>query len=624
VAATLCCIVFFCTVAVPDSSAEFSPENLPADTYAYLALGSVDEALRAFDSSPWGRLTQSSEFGPFWRDSLEKFHRKIVTPLERELRAELGEYLRLLDGPLLLALIASERTDILLNDSCLLIAQTRQNPERLRALLEKQKENWKRDGVEVPVQKVEEVEFCCFTLSREVLERFIVQLGAPEGSFFAGVEGFPAGGVNLWVGLEKRSLILALGDLSVAGKALRAEAGRAPRLKSLQSHVVQERAVFRNTLVQFWVQPPPIVKALHGLFQRSMEALEAETAAAGRKLNPFFPNPALLLDSLHLESIRSIGAGWTLEEGRMRCRFHLESPVAIRKGLSELLNAAEMGDCRTPEFVPAGALSAWRLRMKLPEALAALDRVSNEAYPLKRLLFLGFEEGYSRAAPELDLAEGLLKPLGRELLFYEVAPVAAKAGQPDWVCLVGSAEPALFLSSLQMLGLHTRKAIGLDFPYVLKQAGGAGAIGVYQAEPLRSEGGLAPLYLAALGERGEGSGYIAISSAEAPLRELQKSMAAANPGSGAARKVEAPLFFFREENSLEKTRFLWERFRGSGTTAAGESVPLSQALPFPLNRLDYGALPAFESCVRYFCTATLVSLTVTPQGLDGTVLKVFP
>jgi hypothetical protein len=64
--------------------------------------------------------------------------------------------------------------------------------------------------------------------------------------------------------------------------------------------------------------------------------------------------------------------------------------------------------------------------------------------------------------------------------------------------------------------------------------------------------------------------------------------------------------------------------RGSRTASGDETQSLGRALPFPLNRLDYGALPDFEECARYFCTATLFSLTVTPQGLDGTVLKVFP
>lgn len=619
----ICCVFIFCGGFIGISRAEFKPENLPADTYAYLSIGGVDKALEAFRGSPWGCLIESPNFEPFWKDSLGKFQRKILTPMEKELRTDLGDYARLLDGPLMLALIASERSDVLLNDSCVLIAETRGDASLLRALLDKQKENWKRDGVEVPVQKVEEVEFACFTLSREVLTRFIKQLGAPEGSFFSGSQSFPAGGVNLWVGLKNRTLILALGDLSVAGKVLRAEEGRAPRLKSLQAYVVQERALFRNALGHLWIQPPPIVKALHEVFKRSMETLEAETAAAGKKLNPFFPNLALMLNSLHLETISSIGAASVLADGGLRTRFHLESPASTREGLTRLLNTAQMSDCRTPDFIPGNAVSAWRLRMKLPEALKVLDRVSNDAYPLKELLFLGFEQGYLRVAPELNLAEGLLKPLGDDLIFFEVPSASAQSGETDRVYLIGSSEAELFLSSLQTLSVHTFKAIGLKFPYTLKLT--AEASGIYQAEPLSAGGGLRALYLSALPGRGDAPGYIAISSSENLLKFLRslKGEAVKNL-SGKTKKTEAPLFFFLEENSLEKSRLLWNRVRGSRSASGDEAQSLSKALPFPLSRLDYGALPDFEECARYFCTATLFSLTVTPQGLDGTVLKVFP
>lgn len=619
----ICCVFILCGGFIGISRAEFKPENLPADTYAYLSVEGVDKALEAFRGSPWGRLIESPDFEPFWKDSLGKFQRKILTPMEKELRTDLGDYARLLDGPLMLALIASERSDVLLNDSCVLIAETRGDASLLRALLEKQKENWKRDGLEVPVQKVEEVEFACFTLSREVLKRFIEQLGAPEGSFFSGSQSFPAGGVNLWMGLKNRSLILALGDLSVAGKVLRSEVGRAPRLKSLQAYVVQERALFRNALGHLWIQPPPIVKALHEVFKRSMETLEAETAAAGKKLNPFFPNLALLLNSLHLETVSSIGAASVLADGGLRTRFHLEAPASTREGLTRLLNTAQMSDCRTPDFIPENAVSAWRLRMKLPEALKVLDRVSNDAYPLKELLFLGFEQGYLREAPEFNLAEGLLKPLGDDLIFFEMPSASAQSSEPDRVYLIGSSNAELFLSSLQTLSVHTFKAIGLNFPYTLKLTGETS--GIYQAEPLTADGTLRPLYLSALLGQGEAPGYIAISSSENLLNQVRslKGEAVKNL-SGKTKKTEAPLFFFLEENSLEKSRLLWNQVRGSRTASDDESQSLSKALPFPLSRLDYGALPDFEECVRFFCTATLFSLTVTPQGLDGTVLKVFP
>ncbi|MCK9316411.1 MAG: hypothetical protein M0Q48_09765, partial [Verrucomicrobia bacterium] len=319
----------------------------------------------------------------------------------------------------------------------------------------------------------------------------------------------------------------------------------------------------------------------------------------------------------------SIGAASVLADGGLRTRFHLEAPASTREGLTRLLNTAQMSECRTPDFIPGNAVSAWRLRMKLPEALKVLDRVSNDAYPLKELLFLGFEQGYLREVPELNLAEGLLKPLGDDLIFFEVPAASAQSGEPDRVYLIGSSEAELFLSSLQTLSVHTFKAIGLNFPYTLKLT--AEASGIYQAEPLTAGGGLRPLYLSALTGQGEAPGYIAISSSENLLNQVRslKGEAVKNL-SGKTKKTDAPLFFFLEENSLEKSRLLWNQVRGSRTASGDEAQSLSKALPFPLSRLDYGALPDFEECARFFCTATLFSLTVTPQGLDGTVLKVFP
>ncbi|MBO4545723.1 MAG: hypothetical protein J5773_08075, partial [Verrucomicrobia bacterium] len=79
--------------------AELSPENLPSDTYAYLSVDSVEDALSVFKTTPWGRMIESEEFAPFWQDSLAKFDRKIIAPLQKELRIRFADYAALFDGP---------------------------------------------------------------------------------------------------------------------------------------------------------------------------------------------------------------------------------------------------------------------------------------------------------------------------------------------------------------------------------------------------------------------------------------------------------------------------------------------------------------------------------------------
>ncbi|MBO7391336.1 MAG: hypothetical protein J6U77_02450, partial [Verrucomicrobia bacterium] len=361
-----------CITQADSHRAELSPENLPSDTYAYLSVDSVEDALSVFKTTPWGKMIESEEFAPFWRDSLAKFDRKIIAPLQKELRVQFADYAALFDGPMITALIPSDNPNVILNDSCLILAETRQDAQKLEDFLRTMTVAWEKDGLEVPRTNMAQVDFRRFRVTRETLNAFLQQLGAPEESMFAPKETLPT--LDLWMGIRNRILIISLGDLSVAQKTLLSLDGKAERLKSLPVYV-EQRSHFKKSgrdshpIGHIWIQPPPIVHALQDVLDRSMTILEDQTQAEGKKLNPFFPNPAQLLRALALDSITSIGIITETASGGLSTRVHISCPASKRAGITQLLNAARTDDCRTPAWMPGDALSCARLRLDLPKAV---------------------------------------------------------------------------------------------------------------------------------------------------------------------------------------------------------------------------------------------------------------
>ena len=221
---------------------------------------------------------------------------------------------------------------------------------------EKQKENWK-DGLEVPVQKVEEE----FSVSRFAECWSVLSNNWGHLRSFFRLAILPPGGVNLWIGLKIGTSFLRW-EIYRWPSAL-AEAVM-PRLKSLQAYVVQERALFKTLWGGSLIQPPLIVKALHEVLKRSMETL-AETAAAGKNSIPESRSSARLASS---ETIAPSArrAFWPMAA----CAPASSEAPARRARLTCLLNTALMSECRTPDLSRETLFR--RLRMKLPEALKVL------------------------------------------------------------------------------------------------------------------------------------------------------------------------------------------------------------------------------------------------------------
>ncbi|MBR5605174.1 MAG: hypothetical protein IKW70_01920 [Verrucomicrobia bacterium] len=576
--------------------AELSPENLPSDTYAYLSVDSVEDALSVFKTTPWGRMIESEEFAPFWQDSLAKFDRKIIAPLQKELRVRFADYFSLFDGPMITALIPSDNPNVILNDSCLILAETRQDAQKLESFLQTMTSAWEKDKLEVPLTNIAQVDFRRFRVTRETLNAFLQQLGAPQESMFAPKETLPS--LDLWMGIRNRILIIALGDLSVVQKTLLSLDGKAERLKSLPAYV-EQRPHFKKSgrdshpIGHIWIQPPPVIKALQEVLDRSMTILEDQTEAEGKKLNPFFPNPSQLFRALALDSITSIGIVTETASGGLSTRVHISCPASKRAGITQLLNAARTDDCRTPEWMPGNALSCARLRLDLPKAIQILDSVSDDAYPLKKLIFLGFEQGFRKTNPDVNFSTNVVSRLGDDLLFCEF-PSGNKQDPTQWAYLISAGNAPTLLETLSALNANSFKAIGFTLPFR------------FPNDEKTEAATNAPSYFV-----NANSQYL-VAATDPSLSQKIAQLKVTEP----AQKTEAPLVFFREENTLEKTRLLWDRL----TSETGGNT----LLPFPLNRLNYDSLPSFGQCSKFICPSTLWVIKVTPQGLDSTFLKVFP
>ncbi|MBO7391293.1 MAG: hypothetical protein J6U77_02225, partial [Verrucomicrobia bacterium] len=268
-------------------------------------------------------------------------------------------------------------------------------------------------------------------------------------------------------------------------------------------------------------------------------------------------------------------------------------PASKRAGITQLLNAARTDDCRTPAWMPGDALFCARLRLDLPKAVNILDAVSDDAYPLKKLIFLGFEQGFRKTNPDVNFSTNVVSRLGDDLLFCEF-PSENKQDPTQWAYLISAGNAPTLLETLAALNANSFKAIGFTLPFR------------FPNDEKTEAATNAPSYFVNANPQ-----YL-VAATDTALSQKIARLEVTEP----AQKTEAPLVFFREENTLEKTRLLWDRL----TSETGGNA----LLPFPLNRLNYDSLPPFAQCSKFICPSTLWVIKVTPQGLDSTFLKVFP
>lgn len=607
-------IVICALFSLSSSAAELKPERLPKDTLAFIEIPSIEQALAAFEQTPWGKMTHSEAFAPFWLDSLSKLHRRAFQPLCQELLIEPLAWSNIFKGHLLLALIPSKQNNIPLNDTPILIlsALKGSGEKRLETAFSQLRDAWTTEGRELPSQAVgkENTLFYRFQISRTSLEQMLeaLRLAPTEGIL---IKNLSSQNIILWAGLYEHQLILCLNDLSAAEKLIHSSEANQGILRDLPAFAEQKQLLRSEAITRIWIQPPPIINMIRQTLSISMQRLEKETADANKKLNPFMPNPVLLLNALKLESISSASLITELVPDGLRVRFQLTSPAAQRQGITRLLNACQSGDCSTPDFAPSEAISFSRLKINIPTAIRELDKIANEAWPLKDLLFLGFNEGFRREIPQVNITQELIDRLGNEWLSFEL-PSLDTSDNLAPITLCSASEPPKILTAAQELYEKLEPAIGFKQPLKLD----------ILTEPELKDSSLYRLsssdnkfsfYLAA------NTDYIAYS----PIDPSTFGFNSFRTPSSDKKNIKTPLTFFREEKSREKARLLWGKLVKS-EEGSDSSQELQSLLPFPLNRLRYDKLPPFESCEQYFCPASFTTLNVTPQGLEGTVLKIFP
>ncbi len=539
-------------------------DTLPRDTYSAISIQSVHQWKEDFANSCWGKLCTSEDFRPFYEDSLNKFHRRVISPLETSLHIDTQDFYPLLDGELTIALIPDTDQKKIFDDALVFIIGTSQ-PQKVAQKLDTLLQYWESEQTEIKIKKeqVGNVQLVAYPVSRTSLENFIAQTGV-EGLIGVADEGTQRQ-LDLWVGIQGNKLILSPGSLLAAKKIITSTLDNGMQLGSIPAFH-QHKDDFHKQLITGWISPAPLINKMVELVDQSYQILQEEAKAENKKLNPFFSNPAQAIRALRLDSISGIAFYGNLGESGFESTIEIDCPIANRAGITLLLNTLHNKPCPEKDVLPDNILSSTMLHMDLPNALRILDKVTDNASPFKKLVFLGFQQGFHREAPNVNISIDIVEAFGTSLSLYELP---AKEGQiaSQWVLKlpIRANQQETFLNNLNQLNDSSKRAIGIPTPLIIKKS----AVAI-PALP----------------------GWTILLSQE---NEETK-----------AKHSEGDCALWNMQDSREKTRLSFELLTDEEKNAA---------LPFPFNRLSYDKLPSYSVIAPYIPSPKRRTIQVTPQGL---------
>lgn len=604
-------VLIFCTSVF---GGNFTADTLPKDTFAFLYVSDIEQVITEFKKTSWYKLYESEDFRTFRGDSIAKMERRIINPIKKELDINLYDYAKLLDGELLIALIPSEKFNNPLNDSCFIAVESKKNSKQLKEMLLKLKSTWEEKDRNVPTQIIENVDFMRFDIPREIIESLILQLKLSPEELMSG-NGILSKTISLWVAITDSHLILSLGDISIAQKALAAKNSKNEyeQLRGFPPYV-EQIGFLKDSPGGIWVNVKAIAANLQETLDLSMKLLKNQTEEQGKKLNPLYPDPSLFLKSLHLETVHSVAVVSDLSGKSFRTRFNIVAPQNTRNGATKFIGTLNVTNCNTPDFTPKNALSCARLRMDFPKALKILDEITDEAYPLKEFLFLSFEEGYERSLPNFDWQKNLFSLTGNDLICMELRNTQ-DSQKIDTLYLLQSPRSEELIHSVINLFKNSKNAVGIEFPYDITCKTNKG-IPFYTAtykliqsqETSQTNNVWSNFYACNAGN------YLLFSDSAQAVVETAKLIESTKnreniPNTG--------ISFFEEKNSLAVFEILWEKFHENSQE---QTIPF----PFPLNRLNYDKLPPFDICKDYLTKASIFYIKPTPQGLEGANIEILP
>jgi hypothetical protein len=326
----------------------------------------------------------------------------------------------------------------------------------------------------------------------------------------------------------------------------------------------------------------------------------------------------MILNAIGLNSLKSLGLGYSTSDLGGFVEFFADVPEAGRQGLFQVL-ALQAKDASPPPVIPADAMKFTRFRIDLQKTWAGLDRLLASLRPewsgAARMIL---DSAGKDKDPNFDLRQELIGNLGDDIITYERIPSKIEAGLPSAsMVLLGSSAPEKLANAIKIV-------VGSLGPQVeIKDREFLGRKIFTLPEPQAMGQTPRPMMFSAA------NGYVAFSrdsaileeflrnteSAPKPLRAVKGITEGAEKAGGTAAGV------FGYSNDSEEMRVLFETLKTSGGDLNSLFTPstLSMTQPKWTGWADFSLLPAYPAVAKYF------SYTVYSGGMasDGLHFKVF-
>jgi hypothetical protein len=623
------------------NAAILPPEQLlPADTLAVFTVPDMAKAQAAQANEPSWQLWSDPALKPF-REKLEnKLNEELVKPLERELGIKFAEYSGLAQGQWTFAVVQNGwqgKAEPL--PAWLLLLDAKDKKGELGMRLAELRKKLTDAGKKSRVEKIRDLEFTTLSLTTNDLPKVLRDLfpssdadgddeseETPAGEKKDGgpatkAEPKPASKpVEITFGQFDSLLLVGNNPKAIERVLIRQSGGPVPPLQDDTGFQKEYQARFRDALAYGWIHLKPLIEVL------AAEAKEADSQASGGNSPMAMPQWSKVLSASGLAGLRSASMSMKmLPEGGF-AEFALGVPADARAGFFKMLSFEPKEAGPTP-FIPANAITFQRVRLDLPKAWAALEKMVIDVFPQAgSVLDLMFQTAGKDKDPNYNLKAELLGNLGDDLINYELAPRGTTfaemnaapslflLGSPNVDKLVAALKAATTLfpppfSDVKEREFQGRKIYSIELP-----AAGVDDSGTNAAKRAFS-------FAAA-------SGYVAMSmdaatleahlrSAETPGKSLRDTPGLAD----AAQKVGGlNTGLFGYYNDAENLRVLVETFRKDtamieqlfGMMPFGASAEEGKRLK---DWVDFSLLPPFEKIAKYF-HFSVFSASLTADGFN--------
>jgi len=618
------CIAMAAPAAIP------APEKLlPDDTLVMVTAPDFVRLRELVRKLPLAQFWNDSSMRPFRDKFLTKWNEQLVQPLEHDLDIKIGDYTRLAQGQITLALTQNnwQGQDGETPGLVLLLDARDKSGELAKALADLRKK-WVAAGKTLRTEKIREIEFLVLPISTndvpKTMRKFLPKTAETQEPGDDQEAKKPEQKDEVVLG-QYQSLLLAGNCVKALEKiVVHLTGGAVPTLGETAAYHADHLAMFRDAPVYGWVN----LKVFIDLVSR---------AAAKKTDNPDAPNPFDLkpdkfIEALGLNSLKTAAFTYQQSNEGGLFQFFLGVPETTRHGIFKIL-AGEPKEFNAPRFVPADALKFQRWRIDAQKAWAALQKTVGDISPqwLSGINFL-LDTANTAARdkdPGFDIRKNLIGNLGDDLVSYDKAPRGSTLNDlrsPPSLFLIGSPQPEQLAGSLRSVLVYLSQQAGTP-PQEREFLGRK----VYSI-PLR------PMGMPGSGDASStpttltyaaGAGYLALSTdaslVEEYLRNSESQGKALRETTGlaeAAQRVTGPgTSLFGYQNDLESLRGFFEALRkspASGSTGGSSLLPA----PFGLaggdeaikQWVDFSLLPPFDQVAKYF-SFSVYGGSATTEGL---------